>query len=108
MLSINFGKIIIFKGIKPSKRTDKKYTATFIVNNRIKRVHFGANGMSDYTRHKDTARKQRYIKRHQKRENWNDPTTAGALSRWILWNKPTLRASIADYKKSLNFSFTKM
>jgi hypothetical protein len=25
--------------------------------------------------------------------------SAGALSRWILWNKPTLAASIKDYKK---------
>ena len=26
--------------------------------------------------------------------------SAGALSRWILWNKPTLKASIDDYKKT--------
>jgi hypothetical protein len=27
--------------------------------------------------------------------------SAGALSRWILWNKTSLRASIADYKKKV-------
>jgi hypothetical protein len=32
-------------------------------------------------------------------ENWKDPTSAGALSRWILWNKPTFKASLADYKR---------
>ena len=35
-------------------------------------------------------------------ENWKDPTTAGALSRWILWGKPSLRESFNDYKKRFN------
>jgi len=65
----------------------------------IKTVHFGSEGMSDFTIHKDKERKQRYLDRHKKNENWNDPMTAGALSRWILWNKPTLEASIKDFKK---------
>ena len=32
-------------------------------------------------------------------EDWNDPMTAGALSRWILWGKPSLRESFNDFKK---------
>ena len=60
--------------------------------------------MSDFTKHRDEERKKRYIDRHKARENWSDPMTAGALSRYILWNKPTLRASIADYKKRFNLS----
>lgn len=59
--------------------------------------------MSDYILHDNEERKQRYINRHAKNENWKDPTTAGALSRWILWNKPTLQASIIDYKKKFGF-----
>jgi hypothetical protein len=55
--------------------------------------------MSDFTKHKDEERKQRYLDRHKANENWNKPDTAGALSRWILWNKPTLRESIQDYKE---------
>ena len=85
--------------IKKSPKKDKKYVATFSRNGRIKKTHFGAKGMSDYTKHKDPSRKQRYINRHKKRENWKDPTSAGALSRYILWGKPSLRASISDYKK---------
>ena len=54
--------------------------------------------MSDFTKHKDPERKERYLKRHKKNENWNNPLTAGALSRWILWNKPTLKASIEDFE----------
>ena len=38
----------------------------------------------------------------KKNENWNDYQSAGALSRYILWSKPTLKESIADYKKKFN------
>lgn len=91
--------------IKKSTKSDKKFMAIFTncKNNRTKTVHFGASKMSDYTLNKDPERKKRYINRHKHNENWRDPTTAGALSRWILWNKPGLRESISDYKKKFNF-----
>lgn len=60
---------------------------------------FGALGYEDFTQHNDPKRKHLYILRHWKHENWSDPKTAGALSRWILWNKPTLEESIQDYIK---------
>ena len=85
--------------IKRSPKKDKKYMATFSRDGRIKKVHFGARGMSDYTKHKDSARKTRYINRHRKRENWTDPTSPGALSRYILWGKPSFRESVAAYKR---------
>jgi len=87
--------------IKPSTQKTKKLMAIFYDDNgkKIKTTHFGSAGMSDYTIHKDKERKERYLDRHRKRENWNDYMSAGSLSRWILWNKPTLKASIADYKK---------
>ncbi len=65
----------------------------------VRTVRFGAVGMSDFTKNKDEERKKRYLDRHRKNENWNDKFSAGALSRWILWNKTSLSASIADYKK---------
>ena len=66
-------------------------------------THFGARGMSDYTKHGDEERMERYLARHDNdREDWTDPTTAGALSRWILWNKPSLSASFNDFKKRFN------
>jgi hypothetical protein len=82
--------------IKPSTRAGKKYVATFDDGTT---THFGASGMSDFTKNRDEERKQRYLDRHRPNENWNDPKSAGALSRWILWNKRTLRDSIADYKR---------
>jgi len=52
--------------------------------------------------HKNPERMKRYSMRHKSRENWKDPTTPGALSKYILWNKPSLKASISDYKKRFN------
>jgi hypothetical protein len=89
--------------IKPSTRLAKKLMAVFENGSTRKTVHFGARGASDYTIHRDNIRKERYHVRHYKNENWDDPFTAGALSRWILWNKPTLRGSIQDFKRRFNF-----
>ncbi len=85
---------------KPSTQEGKKYMAVFYDGTKkVKTTHFGAAGMSDYTKHKDKARKQRYLNRHRANEHWSDYMSAGSLSRYILWNKPTLTASKADYKK---------
>lgn len=85
--------------IKKSPKKDKKYVASFCKNGRVKQTHFGAKGMSDYTKHKDSKRKQRYISRHKSRENWRDPTSPGALSRYILWGKPSFRDSVSSFKR---------
>jgi hypothetical protein len=53
----------------------------------------------DFYLHHIAGRKARYLARHSANENWNDPTSAGALSRWVLWNKTSLEASKADYKR---------
>ena len=91
--------------IKPSTNKEKKYMAIFYDGDKkVKTTHFGAAGMSDFTKHKDEERKNSYLSRHKARENWNDYKSAGALSRWILWNKPTLEASINDYKKRFNLT----
>ena len=84
--------------LKQSSRVDKKYMVT--IDN--KTIHFGAAGMSDYTIHKDDKRKANYIARHKTRENWQDITTAGFWSYWILWNKPSLKESIDDLNKKLH------
>jgi len=89
--------------IKPSTSKGKKYMAIFFDGDKkVKTTHFGSAGMSDFTKHGDEERKQRYLDRHRARENWNDKFSAGALSRWILWNKKTLISSIADYKSRFN------
>lgn len=88
------------KAIRKSHVPEKKYDAVFERNGREFVQPFGQKGYSDFTKHKDVTRRQRYLTRHRgMHEDWNDPTTAGALSRWILWNKPTFKASLADYKR---------
>jgi hypothetical protein len=95
-----------------SSNSAKKWTAIFMVDDKEKKVDFGASGYRDYTliNNKDSkfylpklvdrnVVKASYIRRHEKNENWNNPLTAGALSRFILWNKKTLNASIKDFKR---------
>lgn len=94
-LSKKSDKLKLVKIVK-SPKPEKKYRAHFSDGTH---TDFGAKGMSDFTKHKDSERKKRYMTRHSKRENWNSPKTPGSLSRWILWNKDTLKKSIADYKK---------
>ena len=87
--------------VKRSTNDEKKLMAVFkYPDGKTKTTHFGARGMSDYTKHGDKERMERYLDRHDNgREDWTDPTTAGALSRWILWNKPSLSGSFNDFKK---------
>jgi hypothetical protein len=100
-------KLISVKPFKTGTNVTKKYIAEFEISTkngkkRKKSTKFGALGMSDYTIHKDKERRNRYIKRHTKDLRTNDPTRAGYLSMYILWNKKTFRASLSDYKRRLN------
>jgi hypothetical protein len=82
----------------PANDNKHKY---YIVTKNEKKVYFGAVGYSDFTIHKDEARKHRYILRHEKNENWTKSgiDSAGFWSRWLLWHKPTIKASYEDIKK---------
>jgi len=88
--------------IKPSTAKNKKYTATFLINDKEKTVHFGYAGSKTFLDHGDEKKKDAYLARHKKNENWNDPLTPASLARYINWNKTTLSASIADFKKRFN------
>jgi hypothetical protein len=87
-----------FISLKDANDNKHKYIVTLLnkETGREKSIRFGAFGMSDYTIHKDDKRKNNYIARHQVRENWADPSTAGFWSRWILWNLPTVSASLKN------------
>ena len=91
--------------IRKSSRAGKKWTAK--VGDRT--VHFGATGYVDFTSHGDEKRKAAYLARHRTNEDWtlSGVETAGFWARWLLWNKPSLSASIADVNRrfsSLNVS----
>lgn len=94
-----------YKLVKITKSTnkEKKYMAIFKKkDDHLKIVHFGIPTAKQYPIHKNPDIKRNYINRHKKREDWNNPITPGALSRWILWNKPTIRESISDYRRKFN------
>jgi hypothetical protein len=92
------------KTIRKSHKKEKKFDAIFVYpDGHEKVVRFGARGMSDFTKHKDTRRRALYLKRHSGMgEHWNKPDTPGALSKWILWNKPSFKESVKDFKKRFN------
>ena len=98
--------------IVKSSNSAKKYDAIFMVDGKEKKVSFGASNYRDYTLINDknskfylpkildrNVVKASYIRRHKKNEDWNNPLTAGALSRFILWNRKSLNASIRDFKR---------
>lgn len=94
--------MIKVKSFKKLKGDKKKYEITFIKNGKEYKRKFGAAGMSDFTIHKDRERRERYISRHKKDLRTGDPMKPGYLSMYILWNKPSVSASLADYKRRLS------
>ena len=92
-------KVIDFKKLRGDK---KKYQIKFKKNGKEYIRKFGAQGMSDFTIHKDRNRRERYISRHKKDLRTKNPMAPGYLSMYILWNKPSIEASLKDYKRRLN------
>ena len=87
-------QVILQKSTSPKKKYDA------IVE--VKKVSFSSASYQDYTQHKDDDRKKTYISRHSgTNQNWRDLTPAGAWSKNLLWNKPTITASIKDIEKGL-------
>jgi hypothetical protein len=89
--------------ISKSDRLEKRLEAVFYDKDgkKIKTVNFGSGqptGKGAFPDHKDPKIKDAWIARHEVRGTFNEPTTASSLSRWILWNKPTITGSIKDYK----------
>ena len=94
---------MVYVQLKKATTQGKKYTAVFYDEERkkIKSTSFGATGYQDYTSHGDEERKRLYLERHKNgNENWADYKSAGSLSRYILWNKPSVSASFSAYLKT--------
>lgn len=91
------------KSIKRADDGKHKYTATFSRAGREFTTRFGAKGMTDYTISRDPERRARYLSRHRTNEDWNEPTSAGALSRWLLWGPTTsFSENLALFKRRFN------
>ena len=83
-----------------SNKPDKKY---YIITNDNKKVYFGQASASYFTIHKDEQRRQQYINRHKKNENWSKSgiDTAGWWSLNYLWPYPTNEEAYNHIKKDL-------
>lgn len=92
--------------LEESANPSKKFTAIRL-NPTLKHIFFGQKGYDDYTTHKDADRKDAYIFRHKSNEDWENPDTAGFWSKHILWNKPTIDASIKDVEKRFDIKIVK-
>ena len=90
--------IRMVKIVKLERATDGKHKWIAYFDNG-KKTKFGQYGAEDYTIHKDTKRRELYRARHKKDLNTNDPMRPGFLSWYILWNMPTIEASVKDYNK---------
>ena len=104
---------IKLKKLSKSLKKDKKFTAIFEIkknstdkSGKTQTRHFGYNNPddknNDYTKHGDISRRNRYIIRHEKDLSTGDPSRAGFLSMFILWNKPNIEAAVKDYNRRLN------
>ena len=87
-------EVVITKSKKPDKKYDARIDGT-------KTVSFGQKMASDFTKHKNTYRKEAYLARHKNHEDWGTTgvKTAGFWSRHIRWSKPTLKARIDNINK---------
>ena len=81
-----------------------KYKVLISKNGRDKTVRFGAVGYQDYTKTGDDKAKQAYITRHRVREDWNNYNTSSIWAKNLLWNKPTLQASIKDVERRFDMN----
>ena len=72
--------------LEPSNRKGKRFKAVFANG---KTIHFGLAGGNTYIDEGNKAKRDAYIARHKVNEKWDNPYTAGALSRWLLWGDYT-------------------
>ncbi len=93
-----------------SNKKNKKYVLDYQGK---KRYHFGAKGYADFLllndknsihyepiKEKRDKRKKLYISRHSK--DPIDTLSPASLSRFILWEKPTLKEGLKIYEKLFN------
>lgn len=88
-----------------SPLTTKKYRIIFPSG---KHVDFGDINYNDYIIYnlhfgKSVAdiRRESYLARHSAREDWTDPYSAGFWSRFLLWEKRSLKSAIKNIEKIL-------
>jgi hypothetical protein len=90
----------------PYKATDGIHKF-YIITNDDKKIYFGSKKYEDYTTHKNLKRKNAYILRHKKKENWeiSGVNTAGWWAYKFLWSYPTKKEAYEKIKEELKEIF---
>jgi len=91
--------------IKKSVLPTKRYGATFTrKNGKTKTINFGSINGQTYVDGAGEKIKEDYMARHSIRENWEDPLSAGALSKHILWgDSDNISKNVVAYRKEFGF-----
>jgi len=92
-----------------SPLTTKKYRIIFPpTSSTPHHVDFGDINYNDYIIYnlhfgKSVAdiRRENYLARHAEREDWTDPYSAGFWSRFLLWEKRSLKSAIKNIERML-------
>ena len=77
--------------ISSSPKTNKRLKAEF----KTKAVLFGQAGGNTCIDHQNGQYKKAWIARHKVRGSFSNLQTASALAKGVLWNKATMKSSIA-------------
>ena len=76
----------------------KEFVAVF--SNPKRTVRFGTSSNYVLNKAKTKADRANYIKRHAVNEDFSNPLSAGALSRWILWgDSRSVNSNVRAFKK---------
>jgi hypothetical protein len=90
--------------VKRESHNGKEFAARFQMSNgREKLVRFGTSSNYVSNPKKSVADRAAYVARHRVRENFNAPTSRGALSRWLLWgDSRSLKTNTAAFRRRFN------
>ena len=87
-------------------RADRK--CKYVVVFEGEKIRIGQWGAKDFTLGATKDQKEAYLKRHEKREDWDDPSTSGYWARWLLWDTPSFRKNVKRQRdKGLVFKVQK-
>ena len=93
--------------LSESKRTHKRMQAKFMMDGKMRTIHFGDDRYINYTIHHDEKKRDRYKKRHIFTPT-DGPMFPGFWSLNILWNKRTINASVRDVERRFGMKITNL
>lgn len=89
--------------IVDSPRQNKRFRAIFRrENGRTFHRDFGSPGATTFADIADPQKRAAYLARHGAAaagQDWNRPDTPGALSRWILWERPNMQQAVNMFRQ---------